>query len=156
LDEALASRSARPTDQPDRRTGRFLATAMLDPADRIVARILSRKRISLDHAWLTRQLLSAIDLRSNHADLGDTNAFRLVNAEGDGLPGLTVDRYAGFLMVQLYCAGWRPHLKLVTRVLQELLAPPRHLRRDPPQNTRELEATASSKRYGKLRRPSRA
>jgi len=130
--------------------GRFLATALLDPADRIVARVLSRKRISLDHAWLTRQLLSAIDLRSNHADLGDTNAFRLVNAEGDGLPGLTVDRYAGFLMVQLYCAGWRPHLKLVTRVLQELLAPQGIYEKTRPQNTRELEATASSKRYGKL------
>ncbi|HPX61547.1 MAG TPA: class I SAM-dependent rRNA methyltransferase, partial [Deltaproteobacteria bacterium] len=74
--------------------GRFLATALLDPTDRIVARVLSRRRISLDHAWLTRQLLAAIDLRRNHADLGDTNAFRLVNAEGDGLPGLTVDRYA--------------------------------------------------------------
>ena len=53
----------------------------------------------------------------------DTDAYRIVNAEGDGLPGLTVDRYGEYLMVQLYCAGWRPHLPVVTQVLQELLNP---------------------------------
>lgn len=130
--------------------GRFLATALLDPADRIVARVLSRQRISLDRSWLTRQLDAAIRLRSCHADLGETNAYRLVNAEGDGLPGLTVDRYGDFLMVQLYCAGWRPHLSLVTRALQELSAPTGIYEKSRPQKTRELEAASDSKRYGRL------
>src|SRR5512133_3058383 len=104
--------------------GRFLASALLDPQERIVARILSRERMQLDQNWLATRLQAAIDLRRNHAGLGDgTSAYRLVNAEGDGLPGLTVDRYGDYLMVQLYCNGWRPHLKLLTRVLQELLAP---------------------------------
>jgi 23S rRNA (cytosine1962-C5)-methyltransferase len=131
-------------------SGRFLATALLDPADRIVARVLSRKRISLDQTWLTRQLEAAIGLRSCHAGLAETNAYRLVNAEGDGLPGLTVDRYGDFLMVQLYCAGWRPHLSLVTRSLQELLSPTGIYEKSRPQKTRELEAASDSKRYGKL------
>ncbi len=130
--------------------GRFLATALLDPADRIVARVLSRKHISLDQSWLTRQLTAAIELRSCHAELAETNAYRLVNAEGDGLPGLTVDRYGAFLMVQLYCSGWRPHLSLVTRVLQELLSPTGIYEKSRPQKTRELEAVSDSKRYGKL------
>lgn len=130
--------------------GRFLATALLDPADRIVARVLSRKRISLDQSWLTGQLQAAIELRSCHAGLAETNAYRLVNAEGDGLPGLTVDRYGDFLMVQLYCAGWRPHLSLVTRALQELLSPTGIYEKSRPQKTRELEAVSDSKRYGKL------
>lgn len=131
--------------------GRFLASALLDPQERIVARILSRERIQLDQNWLARRLQAAIDLRRNHAGLGDgTSAYRLVNAEGDGLPGLTVDRYGDYLMVQLYCNGWRPHLKLVTRVLQELLAPAGIYEKARPQKTRELEAVSDSKRYGRL------
>ena len=130
--------------------GRFLATALLDPTDRICARVLSRKRIIPDLAWITEQLRTAINLRIRHADLEDSNAYRLVNAEGDGLPGLTVDRYADFLMVQIYCAGWRPHLQLITQALQELLSPLGIYEKSRPQNTRELEAASDSKRYGRL------
>lgn len=131
-------------------TGRFLATALLDPQERIVGRVLSRERISLDRPWLKQRLQAALDLRSHHADLGDSTAYRLVNAEGDGLPGLTVDRYGDYLMVQLYCGGWRPHLMLVAEVLQELLASRGIYEKTRPQQTRELEAASDSKLYGKL------
>jgi 23S rRNA (cytosine1962-C5)-methyltransferase len=130
--------------------GRFLATALLDPNDRIVARVLSRERIRLERPWLKLRLESAISLRRDHADLGDTTAYRLVNAEGDGLPGLTVDRYGEFLMIQLYCSGWRPHLKLVAQLLQELLSPKGIYEKSRPQKTRELEASADTKAYGRL------
>ena len=131
-------------------TGRFLATALLDPQDRIVARVLAHERMVLDQTWLAKRIRAAIDLRRQHAGLEDTTAYRLVNGEGDGLPGLTVDRYGDYLMVQLYCNGWRPHLKLVTRVLQELLDPAGVYEKTRPQNTRELEAAGESKRYGRL------
>lgn len=130
--------------------GKSLATALLDPADRVVARVLSSKPIQLDRNWLNMRLQAAFNLRENHADLTDTTAYRLVNAEGDGLPGLTVDRYAGYLMVQLYCEGWRPHLKLITSVLQELLQPTGIYEKARPQNTRGLVAVSDSKKYGRL------
>ncbi|QEM69677.1 class I SAM-dependent rRNA methyltransferase [Geobacter sp. FeAm09] len=130
--------------------GNFLATALLDPQDRIVARVLSRKRMRLDRAWLTKRLQAALELRRSHADLGDTTAYRLVNAEGDGLPGLTVDRYGDYLMVQVYCAGWRPYLKLVTQALGDLLAPRGIYEKSRPQKTRELEAVSDTKSYGRL------
>lgn len=131
--------------------GAFLATALLDPRDRIVARILSRSAVSLNKEWLTRQLQKAITLRNNHAILGnDTTAYRLVNGEGDGLPGLTVDRYGNYLMLQLYCGGWRPHLPLVVGALHRLLNPAGIYEKSRPQQTRELEATSDTKRYGKL------
>jgi 23S rRNA (cytosine1962-C5)-methyltransferase len=129
--------------------GRFLATALLDPEDRIVARILDRKQIQLDKKWLTKRLLSSIELR-RHADLNNTTAYRIVNAEGDGLPGLTVDRYADYLMLQIYSVSWRPHIKLVTQVLQELLSPLGIYEKSRPQKTQELEAVSDSKSYGKL------
>lgn len=130
--------------------GRLLATALLDPHERIVARVLGRGRIRLDTTFITARLRAAIALRKRHALLGDTTAYRLVNAEGDGLPGLTVDRYGDYLMIQLYSAAWRPHLRLVTAALEELLTPLGIYEKKRPQNTRELEANSDSKAYGRL------
>lgn len=130
--------------------GKQLATALLDPADRIVARVLSHHPMQLDRGWIKKRLQAAVNLRQRYADLSDTTAYRLVNAEGDDLPGLTVDRYAEYLMIQIYCEGWRPHLKLLTSVLQELLEPTGIYEKARPQNTRELEAVSDSKNYGKL------
>jgi 23S rRNA (cytosine1962-C5)-methyltransferase len=106
--------------------------------------------MELERQWLGKRLSSAVALRREHADLGDTDAYRLVNAEGDGLPGLTVDRYGDYLMVQLYSGAWRPHLPLVTRVLQEMLEPQGIFEKTRPQQTRELEAASDTKRYGRL------
>jgi 23S rRNA (cytosine1962-C5)-methyltransferase len=130
--------------------GRFIATALLDPQERIVARVLDRRRIQLERPWLTQRLQEAIELRRHHAGLHDTTAYRLVNAEGDGLPGLTIDRYGDYLMLQLYSAAWRPHLKLVTQILQELLKPLGIYEKSRPQKTRELEAAGDTKNYGRL------
>jgi 23S rRNA (cytosine1962-C5)-methyltransferase len=130
--------------------GRFLATALYDPEERIVARVLGRERLGLDRAWLLRRLAAAVELRRSHGNMGETTAYRLVNGEGDGLPGLTVDRYGDYLMVQLYSNGWRPHLKSVTGVLAELLAPAGIYEKSRPQKTRELEAVSDTKSYGRL------
>jgi len=130
--------------------GRFLATAILDPGERIVARVLARERMILDRAWLRDRLESALRLRRDHAELEDTDAWRVVNGEGDGLPGLTVDCYGDYLMVQLYCTGWRPYLKIVTRALQDILSPRGIYEKSRPQNTRELEAARDTKKYGRL------
>lgn len=137
-------------------SGRFLATALYDPSDRIVARILSRERMRLDRGWIKGRLERAVMLRKLHADLADSNAYRLVNGEGDGLPGLTVDRYGDFLMVQVYCGGWRKHMKLVTQALEELLSPTGIYEKRRPQNTRELESEGEAKRYGQLLAGTRA
>ena len=130
--------------------GGFLATALLDPGERIVARVLSRERMRLERGWCMKRLQSAVQLRLDHAELGDTDAYRLVNGEGDGLPGLTVDRYGDYLMVQIYCGGWRPYLKLLTEALQELLQPAGIYEKGRPQKTRELEAVSETKSYGRL------
>jgi 23S rRNA (cytosine1962-C5)-methyltransferase len=131
-------------------SGRFLATALLDPKDRVVARVLSRQRMRLDGGWLRKRLEQAIALRRDHADLGNTNAYRLVNGEGDRLPGLTVDCYGDYLMVQIYCAGWKRYLKLVTQALEELRSPAGIYEKARPQKTRELESEGDAKKYGRL------
>ena len=49
------------------------------------------------------------------AERGDTDAYRVVHGENDGLPGLVVDRYASISVVKLYCAAWFPAPRLGAR-----------------------------------------
>ncbi len=134
------------TDQ----TGRVLATALYSPGERIVARVLAHGRMNLNQEWLRRRLKQAADLRLKHLDLSGTTAYRLVNGEGDGLPGLTIDRYGDYLMLQLYTEAWAPHLKLLTSVLQELFTPHGIYEKFRPQETRKLAAKSASTRYSHL------
>jgi 23S rRNA (cytosine1962-C5)-methyltransferase len=130
--------------------GRFLATALLDPVERIVARVLAREKIRLDRAWLGQRLKGALAIRQQHCQLGETDAYRLVNAEGDGLPGLTVDRYGDYLLLQLYTSAWHPHLNLIGEALKEICNPAGIYWKSRPQQTRGLEGDGDTKRFGKL------
>ncbi len=129
--------------------GTFLATALLSPGEKVVARVLSRDRIKLDKKWLQARFEAALLLR-RHVDLEDTSAYRLVNAEGDGLPGLSVDRYGDHLMVQIFSECWRPYLQLIADVLQQILSPLGIYEKYRPQQTRQLEAEDGSKKYSRL------
>lgn len=130
--------------------GRLLATALFDPGERITARVLERGRMRLDGAWLRQRVEQAMALRLAHADLVDCTAFRLINGEGDGLPGLTVDRYGNHLMIQWYSAGWKPHLPLVVSVLQKVFSPVGIYEKFRPQQTRTLAAADDSGKCGHL------
>lgn len=129
--------------------GDFVATALLDPHDRIVARILARKPITLDRAWLGKQIDKAVSLRVQHARLEGTSAYRLINGEGDGLPGVTVDRYGAHLLLQLYSEAWRPYLSLLSAELQARLSPAGIYEKTRPRETRELGAKGG-KKYSRL------
>ncbi len=126
-----------------------LATALLDPADRVVARILGPPGLRPDIGWFRKRLQRARQLR-RQAGLGETDAYRLVNGEGDGLPGLTVDTYAGYLMIQLYTPAWDGYLPPLLDALQELCNPQGIYRKLRPQETRQLEARGGSKEYSRL------
>jgi 23S rRNA (cytosine1962-C5)-methyltransferase len=130
--------------------GKRLATALYEPGERVVARVLGPGRLRLDAAWVEEQLRAALALREHHLDLDGTDAYRLVNGEGDGFPGLSVDRYRDHLMVQLFAGSWRPHLPLLVAALQKLLAPAGIYEKLRPQQTRELAAAGPDKRYARL------
>ncbi|HEX9778423.1 MAG TPA: class I SAM-dependent rRNA methyltransferase [Geopsychrobacteraceae bacterium] len=129
---------------------RLLATALLDPDQRIVARVLSRTGLQLDADWLGLRLHAAEQLRLQHARLRETDAYRLVNGEGDGLPGLTVDRYGDYLMVQLYTPAWDRYLPLLLQGLRRQFRPRGIYRKLRPQETRQLEAKSRDKAYSEL------
>ncbi len=129
--------------------GMLLATALYAPGERIVARVLGPGRVALDAAWLERRLTAALTLRRQHVDLEETDTYRLVNGEGDGLPGLTVDCYRDRLMIQLFTGAWQPYLPLLVQGLQKLLAPAGIYEKWRPQQTREL-ASGGEKHSARL------
>ncbi len=120
-------------------SGESMGTALYDSDSRIIAKRLSAKVVELDRNWLVARLEQAQKSR-NWLDFGDTTVARLVNAEGDGLPGLTVDRYGDFLMVQYYTSAWEGYLPLLATALQEVYAPQGIYSKYRPQETRKLAA----------------
>lgn len=119
--------------------GQSLGTALYDPGARIVARRLSPAVIDLNLNWLASCLERAQKSRS-WIDFGDTTVARLVNAEGDGLPGLTVDRYGDFLMVQYFTPAWKNYLPILAEALQDAYAPAGIYCKYRPQETRRINA----------------
>ncbi len=67
-------------------TGRFLATALYDPNDRIVARVLSRQHVRLDRKWLAERLAKAVKLRRDHVLVQETDTCRIVTGKVMGCP----------------------------------------------------------------------
>ena len=126
-----------------------LATALYDPNDRIVARVLDKKKIQLTVGWIEKKLSQAKRLRQ-HAQLNETDAYRWLNGEGDGLPGVTVDCYADYLMLQLYTPAWDAYLEPLTKALQKVFSPKGIYRKLRPQETRALEAKKRTKEYSRL------
>lgn len=129
-------------------SGETLATALRDD-DRIVARVLSLDGEALDTAWFERKIRAAEALRRQHVDLDGTDAYRVVNGEGDGLPGLTIERYGDYLMIQLYSASWDRYMSKIVKSLQSVFSPKGIYEKFRPQKTRELEKQGS-KRYSRL------
>ena len=75
----------------------------------------------IDRGFWWQKLKHALDFRQKTLDLGDTTGFRLVHAEGDGLPGIVLDIYGKSASLQLRTAGAEQLLPVVQDFLvQEL------------------------------------
>lgn len=107
--------------------GRFLARGYWNPQSDIRIRLLSwREDEPLDERFWRARLTRAIEAR--HVEnrihtLGTANAYRLVNAESDGIPGLVVDRYGDWLVVQALTLGIEKRKDLLADLLMDLLHP---------------------------------
>lgn len=96
------------------RKNRFLAVGLYDPQSPIRVRVLQSGRpTTIDQAWLSGRLQTAISGRASLQANPQTTGYRLVHGENDGLPGLVLDRYGGSYVLKLYTAAWLPHLPLI-------------------------------------------
>jgi 23S rRNA (cytosine1962-C5)-methyltransferase len=83
----------------------MLGTGYYNPVSSICVRMLSAGAKPFTEGDLLTSIDRAIGLRSRLSGAKDTTALRLVNAEGDFLPGLIVDKYDDGLCVQVLTAG---------------------------------------------------
>ncbi|MHC4860203.1 MAG: DUF3108 domain-containing protein [Planctomycetota bacterium] len=88
---------------------------------RIALRVLTRDPdIEIDREFLARRIEAAVRLRRDVLRLDErTDAWRVVNSEGDGLSGLIVDRYGGSLAVQVKCLAFFRLAPDVADILRE-------------------------------------
>jgi len=86
-------------------TKQFLARASYSPNSQIRARVWTFKDEAIDADFFRRRIRSAIDSRQKLNVENQSNAYRLIYAESDGIPGLIVDRYADVLVLQSLTTG---------------------------------------------------
>jgi 23S rRNA (cytosine1962-C5)-methyltransferase len=114
--------------------GNWLAKGAYSPESQIRVRVWSFEQDEIiDDAFFKRRIQSAYNIRlnwleQNHkSETGEyfTNAFRLVAAESDGLPGITIDKYDNVLVMQLLSAGAEKHKKKIVNALKSIF--PEHV-----------------------------
>jgi 23S rRNA (cytosine1962-C5)-methyltransferase len=85
--------------------GEVLGFGYFSPHSTLRVRMLGFEKELSDQGLLEARIQAAAARRMQSPLLRDTDAVRLINAEGDGLPGLVADRYADTLVVKLTSAG---------------------------------------------------
>jgi 23S rRNA (cytosine1962-C5)-methyltransferase len=100
----------------------FLATGHYQPGS-IAVRILSFGNVQPDSGFFMEKIRDAMNLRQKLGFLNNnnTNVFRLVNAEGDNLPGLVIDYYNGVAVLQMHSVGMYRLRREFCSILQELM-----------------------------------
>jgi 23S rRNA (cytosine1962-C5)-methyltransferase len=107
--------------------GDFLARGYWNSRSAIRVRLLTwDESESVDESFWHRRLARAVGARHVENRInqhGTSNAYRLVNAENDGVPGLVVDRYGDWLVIQALTLGIAMRKDLLAGLLTELLNP---------------------------------
>jgi 23S rRNA (cytosine1962-C5)-methyltransferase len=95
----------------------------VQPDSQILCRLFVWEDRPIDGALLAERIRRAADARQGLVDRENTTAWRVVNTEGDELPGLVVDRYGEVLVVQILTAGMARLAPLWCDALEEIFSP---------------------------------
>ena len=103
---------------------KFAAIGLWDPHSPISLRILHvGKPTPIDEEFWHRAIAGALARRGALVHSVETNAYRVVHGENDGLPSLVIDRYDRVVVIKLYSAAWFCHLEQVLAAVAEVLHP---------------------------------
>ena len=104
-------------------SGAPLAIGFFNPLSEITFRLLTTDTTAtVDHHFWRQRIRSAVALRQKVVP-PQTTAYRLINAEGDRMPGLVVDRYGDYLVFSVGTAGVEKCRQTVLDVLIEEIKP---------------------------------
>jgi 23S rRNA (cytosine1962-C5)-methyltransferase len=88
----------------------------------IAVRMLSFDYETIDQTFYERRLQNAFELRKRIGLLrADNNIFRLCHGEGDQLPGLIIDYYAGVAVIQCHSIGMFKQVELIAAALVQVM-----------------------------------
>ena len=100
---------------------RFVARGFFNSRSKIALRVLTREESeTIDRDFFKRRLEAAWRFRQT---LGFSDSCRVVFGESDGLPGLTVDKFGGYLSLQTVCLGLETWKQTIVALLAELFSP---------------------------------
>jgi 23S rRNA (cytosine1962-C5)-methyltransferase len=103
--------------------GEFVGRGLYDEDSSIAVRVMSRDPAErIGPALVARRVREALALR-RRVLAPDIDAFRAINAESDGLPAVTVDSYAGYLVLHLYTPAALGLRDALLDALEQQLAP---------------------------------
>ena len=84
--------------------GRFVCQGFYSPFSQIAVRVLTRGKETIDQAFFRKKITLSLEMRKAIIP-ANTNCYRLIHGEGDGIPGLVVDIYGNVLVMQFLCSG---------------------------------------------------
>lgn len=115
--------------------GNFLGRGLYSPGSAIPVRLLVRdETTAIDTALFRTKLERALAAR-RQLGIGiseETTGYRVVHAEGDGLPGLIVDRFGDVLVVQILTVGMKDREAMIFEALTQVFQPRAIIDRTPP------------------------
>ncbi|MDP3058186.1 MAG: rRNA large subunit methyltransferase I, partial [bacterium] len=101
--------------------GAPLGVGYINPLSQIIIRLLTRREEVIDRAFFERRICDAYSLRK--AVVGkDCSAYRLVYGEADYLPGITVDIYGAYAVMQVLTLGMERWTDTIASICVELLS----------------------------------
>ena len=128
---AMADNRAHPGDVVNvyDKNGYLFGRGLYNPRSQIVLRMLSHGPAPIDDAFWQTSIAGAVDLRRMLNLDEATDAYRLVHAEGDGLSGLIVERYADCLVFEMFSLGMFQRVPMLRDALAAALGVPTSLDR---------------------------
>ena len=118
-----ASSDARPGDLVSvyDKFGQRVGIGLFNPRAKMPLRVVTHTPEPLGEEYFEMALLRAVALRREMFKLDEvTDAYRVVNSDGDGVSGLTIDRYADVLLCEVFSLGIAQRLPAWLPLLHEL------------------------------------
>ena len=101
--------------------GVSLGVGLYNPHSLVSVRLFSQHVLEIDREFFERRISEAASLRK--LLYPDSECYRLINGEGDFLPGLVVDKYNDVLVVQSFSYGMDMRLPTICDVLESQFRP---------------------------------
>jgi 23S rRNA (cytosine1962-C5)-methyltransferase len=114
-----ADPAARPGDVVNiyDKAGGLFGRGLYNPRSMIALRVLTHRDVAIDDAFWRAALSRAVELRRQLRIHEVSDAYRLVHAEGDGMSGLIVEKYADVLVFEVFSLGMYQRARMLAEII---------------------------------------